>query len=67
MKRNVAEIEIPEIQGNGTHACYRMTIEANIDNNNGEQPHMRDFFLEGFSLYGAGGMKRVKPPSCVIF
>ncbi len=67
MKRSVAEIDIPEIPGNGTHLCYRMTIEANMDNQNGEQPHMRDFFLEGFSLYGTGGMKRVKPPTCVIF
>ena len=36
MKRNVAEVEIPEIPGNGTNLCFRMTIEANIDNGNGE-------------------------------
>jgi len=47
--------------------AIRLTIEGNIDNNTGQQPMMRDFFLEGFSVIPAAGMSRKKPKECTIF
>ena len=51
-----------------TFLAFRMTIEASIDNQTGEVPMMRDFFIEGFTIHKSGGaLVRKEPKNCVIF
>ena len=55
-------------QGENNFIAFRLTIEAQIDNANGERPMMRDFFLEGFSIHKqGGGLVRKEPKQCIIF
>ena len=55
-------------QGASTFLAFRLTVEAQVDNANGERPMMRDFFLEGFTIHKkGGGLVRKEPKNCIIF
>lgn len=69
-KRKIASFNLQPggQQGASTFLAFRLTIEAQIDNANGERPMMRDFFIEGFTIHKKGGaLVRKEPKGCIIF
>ena len=60
-------IDVPQIEGEGQFLAFKMTIFGDPDNQYGVQPHMKDFFLEGFAVNDTSDCVRVEPKKCVIF
>ena len=66
-KRKIAVVHVPEQQEEGNYLAFRLTIVGEVDNARGEQPEMRDFFLEGFAINPTSDNERLEPKKCTIF
>ena len=49
-KRKIDSLELPFVDEQGEFMAFRCTILAAIDNADGEECNMRDFYLEGFAI-----------------
>ena len=66
--RKVASIKLSPDQINGQFLAFKMTIQANVDNNQGIVPLITDFYIEGFCLLPHNKLVRQDPAcNCNIF
>ena len=65
-KRKIDSFNLAFIDEPGEYLAFKCTIYAAVDNADGNECNMRDFYIEGFAINEPMG-QRVKPKGCIIF